>query len=287
MTSPESSQSSDFIPESPTKRPYALTVASSDSGGGAGIQADLKTMTRLGAYGGSVVVAVTAQHTRGVDSTYVLPDEEIRAQFDAVVGDFDVGAIKLGMLAAASAVEVVDDCLREYDGPVVLDPVMVATSGDPLLEDDAVDAYTRLFERATLLTPNADEVERLTGAYPDDERSRAEAAETLFGWGADAVLFKGGHVDTGANAVRDTLVTRERVVEFTNPRVQTERTHGSGCTLSSAIASRLTHGDELSTAVERGIEFTHATITHPADVGGGPGSVDHLAGSTRWDGALR
>ncbi|WP_224270831.1 bifunctional hydroxymethylpyrimidine kinase/phosphomethylpyrimidine kinase [Haloprofundus salinisoli] len=275
--------STEPVPESPTKRPYALTIASSDSGGGAGIQADLKTMTRLGVYGGSVVVAVTAQHTRGVDSTYVLPDEEIRAQFEAVAGDFDVGAIKLGMLATASAVETVDDCLRAYDSPVVLDPVMVATSGDQLLEDDAVDAYTRLFERATLLTPNADEVARLTGVYPDDERSRAEAAETLFGWGADAVLFKGGHVDTGAGTVRDTLATPNRVVEFTNPRIRTERTHGSGCTLSSAIASRLAHGDELSTAVERGIAFTHAAIARPADVGSGPGSVDHLVDSTHWD----
>ncbi|KTG11600.1 hydroxymethylpyrimidine/phosphomethylpyrimidine kinase [Haloprofundus marisrubri] len=271
------------LSENPTRRPYALTVASSDSGGGAGIQADLKTMTRLGVYGGSVVVAVTAQHTRGVESSHVLPDDEIRAQFEAVTGDFDVSAIKLGMLATASAVETVDDCLRGFDGPVVLDPVMVATSGDQLLEDDAVDAYTRLFERATLLTPNADETERLTGVYPDDDESRADAVATLFGWGVDAVLFKGGHVDPDGDTVRDTLVTADGVSEFSNPRVRTERTHGSGCTLSSAITARLAHGDELEEAVERGIAFTHAGIAHPADVGTGPGSVDHLVDVTHWE----
>ncbi|WP_224450260.1 bifunctional hydroxymethylpyrimidine kinase/phosphomethylpyrimidine kinase [Haloprofundus salilacus] len=270
------------VPEQATTRPYALTVASSDSGGGAGIQADLKTMTRLGVYGGSVVVAATAQHTRGVDSTHVLPDEEIRAQFEAVTGDFDVAAVKLGMLAAASAVETIDDCLRDSDGPVVLDPVMVATSGDRLLDDDAVDAYVDLFARATLLTPNADETEALTGVYPSDERSRGEAATAFFDWGADAVLFKGGHVDTDADTVRDTLVTPDRSVTFSNPRVRTDRTHGSGCTLSSAIASRLAHGDELVEAVERGIEFTHAAIARPADVGRGPGSVDHLVDAERW-----
>ncbi|WP_224337496.1 bifunctional hydroxymethylpyrimidine kinase/phosphomethylpyrimidine kinase [Haloprofundus halobius] len=274
--------SSDPVPETPTTRPYALTVASSDSGGGAGIQADLKTMTRLGVYGGSVVVAATAQHTRGVDATHVLPDEMIRAQFEAVTTDFDVGAVKLGMLATVSAIETVDDCLRDYDGPVVLDPVMVATSGDRLLEDDAVDAYTDLFARATLLTPNADETAALTGVSPTDERSRGEAATAFFEWGADAVLFKGGHVDTDGDTVRDVLVTPDRTVTFANPRVRTDRTHGSGCTLSSVIASRLAHGDGVADAVERGIAFTHAAISRPADVGRGPGSVDHLVDATHW-----
>jgi hydroxymethylpyrimidine/phosphomethylpyrimidine kinase len=264
--------------------PYALTVASSDSGGGAGVQADLKTMTRLGVYGGSVVVAVTAQNTRGVDSTHVLPTEEIRAQFDAVTADFDVGAVKLGMLATADAVRAVADCLDAYEGPVVVDPVMVATSGDRLLDADAVDAYTDLFARASLVTPNADETEALTGEWPDSTGARDAAAAQFFEWGVDAVLFKGGHVADG-DEVRDVLVTPDGRTVFTSPRVETSMTHGSGCTLSSAVAARLARGDGLATAVERGIGFVRAAIERPADVGEN-GSVNHLVDASETLGAF-
>ena len=130
--------------------PYALTIASSDSSGGAGIQADLKTMTRFGVYGGSVIVGVTAQNTQGVDSTFILPAEEIRSQFNSVMTDIEIDAIKLGMLATREAITVIDDCLQQYSGPVVVDPVMVATSGDQLLAPGAVDAYTDLFNHPTL-----------------------------------------------------------------------------------------------------------------------------------------
>ncbi|ELZ28444.1 phosphomethylpyrimidine kinase [Halogeometricum pallidum JCM 14848] len=273
----------------PRTPPYALTIASSDSGGGAGIQADLKTMTRLGVYGGSVVVGVTAQNTAGVRSTHVLPTEEVRAQFEAVREDFDVGAVKLGMLATAGAIETVDDCLDGYDGPVVVDPVMVATSGDRLLEADAVDAYADLFSQATLVTPNADETEELTGEWPDSEAARAAAADRFFEWGADAVLFKGGHVedaDAAADEVRDVLVTPDGTETFASERVETDVTHGSGCTLSSAIAARLARGDDLSTAVERGVSFVRATIAAPADVGE-KGSVNHLVESEGTVGEFR
>ena len=259
----------------PQELPYALTVASSDSGGGAGVQADLKTMTRLGVYGGSVVVAVTAQHTRGVRSTHVLPPAEIAAQFDAVTADFDVGAVKLGMLATADAVRTVDDCLADYDGPVVLDPVMVATSGDRLLDGDAVDAYTDLFARATLLTPNADETAELTGITPNSPEARERAATQFFDWGADAVLFKGGHVATDESELRDVLVTPGSTTTVVGDRVATDATHGSGCTLSSAIAARLARGDDLEPAVERGIGFVRSAIERPAAVGAN-GSVNHL-----------
>ncbi|MDS0300851.1 bifunctional hydroxymethylpyrimidine kinase/phosphomethylpyrimidine kinase [Halogeometricum sp. S1BR25-6] len=274
----------------PQTPPYALTIASSDSGGGAGIQADLKTMTRLGVYGGSVVVGVTAQNTAGVRSTHVLPTEEIRAQFEAVREDFDVGAVKLGMLATAEAIETVDDCLDSveetstsrrtqsvdgYGGPVVVDPVMVATSGDRLLEADAVDAYRDLFAHATLVTPNADETEELTGEWPDSEHSRTAAADRFFQWGADAVLFKGGHVEDADGEVRDVLVTPDGAETFASERIETDVTHGSGCTLASAIAARLARGDALPTAVERGIAFTRAAIASPAAVGEN-GSVNHL-----------
>jgi hydroxymethylpyrimidine/phosphomethylpyrimidine kinase len=265
------------VAPAPERPPYALTVASSDSGGGAGIQADLKTMTRLGVYGGSVVVGVTAQHTRGVASTRVLPPAEIRAQFDAVTDDFDVAAIKLGMLATADAIRVVDDRLADYGGPVVLDPVLVATSGDRLLADDAVDAYTDLFARATLLTPNADETAELTGVTPDSPEARERAAGRFFDWGADAVLFKGGHVATDESELRDVLVTPDSATDFAGERVATDATHGSGCTLSSAIAARLARGDDLDAAVERGIEFVRSAIRSPAAVGAN-GSVNHLVG---------
>jgi hydroxymethylpyrimidine/phosphomethylpyrimidine kinase len=257
-----------------------LTVASTDSSGGAGIAADLKTMTRLGVYGGCVVVSVTAQHTRGVESTHVLPAREVRAQFDAVVDDVDVGAIKTGMLATEAGIRTVADRLAGYDGPVVVDPVMVATAGDVLLDPGAVDAYDELIEAATLVTPNADEAAELTGTFPDTEADVEAAAADLLDRGADAVLVKGGHVDVEGDEVRDTLVTAggtgTRTRTFVGERVATDRTHGSGCTLSSAIAARLAHGDDLPTAVERGIAFTGAALAHPADVGRGPGSVNHL-----------
>ncbi len=273
MTERTSSGVQSPAPETP---PYALTIASSDSGGGAGIQADLKTMTRLGVYGGSVVVGVTAQNSCGVTDTRVLPPDAIRAQFDAVHDDFDVGAVKLGMLATKPAVEVVAVCLQAYDGPVVVDPVMVATSGDRLLDEGAIDAYTDLFEQAALVTPNADETAELTGIVPDTPDRIRTAAEQFFDWGADAVLLKGGHVETGDGSVVDSLVTPDETTTYTNPRIDTDATHGSGCTLSSAIAARLAHGDDLPTAVERGVEVTHATLSTPAVVGRGPGSVNHL-----------
>jgi hydroxymethylpyrimidine/phosphomethylpyrimidine kinase len=277
--------------ERPVRPPYALTVASTDSGGGAGIAADLKTMTRLGVYGGCVVVSVTAQNTRGVDSTHVLPAAAVRAQFDAVADDFDVGAIKTGMLATEPGVRAVADRLAGYDGPVVVDPVMVSTAGDVLLAPDAVDAYDDVFAEATLVTPNADEAAEVAGVRPDSEAAVGAAADAFLDRGADAVLVKGGHVDADGDEVRDVLVTPDGRETFVGERVATERTHGSGCTLSSAVAARLAHGDDLATAVERGIAFTQAALARPADVGRGPGSVNHLVepldddldGVGRWD----
>ncbi|WP_410767012.1 bifunctional hydroxymethylpyrimidine kinase/phosphomethylpyrimidine kinase [Haloferax sp. DFSO60] len=266
----------------PQRPPYALTIASSDSGGGAGIQADIKTMTRLGVYAGSVIVSATAQNTQGVSDVHVFPTESIRAQCDAVFEDFDIGAVKLGMLATAEAVEAVSEVLAEYDGPIVVDPVMVATSGDELLESDAIDAYDDIFAQATLVTPNADETEVLTGIVPDSPAAGQEAAEWFFERGADAVLLKGGHVATDDETVVDTLVTRETTTEFVHSRIDSEITHGSGCTLSSAIAAGLARGETLLDAVEDGIDFTHTALASPADVGRGPGSINHLAGLGGW-----
>jgi hydroxymethylpyrimidine/phosphomethylpyrimidine kinase len=265
----------------PVSPPVALTVAGSDSGGGAGVQADLKTMEAHGVFGTSVVTAVTAQNTVGVERSHVLPVDEIEAQYRAVDADFDLGAAKTGMLATESVIELVADRLAALDAPTVVDPVMVATSGDRLLDADAEAAYEALIAEATLVTPNADEAAVLTGIEPTDRKTAREAGEALVAMGADAALVKGGHID-GDDAVTDTLVDtlpdgEPRVRTFEHPRIDTEATHGSGCTLSSAIAAHLAHGETLGYAVEAGTAFMERAVRYSLDVGQGPGAVHHLA----------
>jgi len=260
----------------PVGKAVALTIAGSDSGGGAGIQADLKTMEAFGAFGTSAITSVTAQNTTGVASTHLVPPGEVEAQIDAVTGDFDVGAVKTGMLAVEPIVDLVAEQAAETGAPVVVDPVMVAASGDRLLDPDAEDAYEDLVAEAAVVTPNADETEVLTGIEITDEASAREAGEELLEMGARAALLKGGHVP--GDAVRDVLVTGEGVETFTHPRIDTDATHGSGCTLSSAIAARLAQGDDLLTAVETGVAFMERAVRYHVDVGEGPGSVHHLVG---------
>jgi hydroxymethylpyrimidine/phosphomethylpyrimidine kinase len=260
----------------PDARPVALTIAGSDSGGGAGIQADLKTMEAMGAFGTSAVTAVTAQNTRGVESTHVLPVEEVEAQVEAVLSDFDVRAVKTGMLATESLVSSVADRAAGLDVPLVVDPVMVAATGDRLLDPGAEDAYGELLAAATLATPNADEAEVLTGTGVTDHASAVEAGERLLETGVDAALVKGGHVP--GDVVRDVLVTDGGVETFEHPRVDTDATHGSGCALASAVAARLAHGDELDDAVEAGVSFLARAVRYHLDVGEGPGAVHHLSG---------
>ena len=261
----------------PVSPPVCLTIATSDSGGGAGIQADLKTMEACGAFGTSVVCATTAQNTRGVNSIHVLPTEEIDAQYEAIATDFDLGGVKTGMLATGEVVERVTEYARDLDAPLVVDPVMVAASGDRLLESDAEAAYEALIAEATLVTPNADECAVLTGTEPTDEASAREVGEELVGLGADAALVKGGHVPTDDEMVRDILVTADGHETFEQPRVESEATHGSGCTLSSAITAHLARGDSLDGAVEAGLSLMARAIRYPLDVGEGPGAVHHLA----------
>ena len=259
----------------PDTRPVALTIAGSDSGGGAGIQADLKTMEAVGAFGTSAVTAVTAQNTRGVESTHVLPVEEVEAQVEAVLSDFDVRAVKTGMLATEPVVSSVADRAADLDVPLVVDPVMVAATGDRLLDPGAEDAYGDLLAAATLATPNADEAEVLTGIEVVDHASAVEAGERLLETGVDAALVKGGHVP--GDAVRDALVTHDGVETFEHARVDTDATHGSGCTLASAIAARLACGDGLDDAVEAGVSFLARAVRYHLDVGEGPGAVHHLS----------
>lgn len=258
----------------PVGRPVVLTIAGSDSGGGAGIQADLKTVEACGGFGTSAVTAVTAQNTTGVHGTHVLPVDEVEAQLDAVLTDFDVAAVKTGMLATAEVVETVTRYVGDLDCPVVVDPVMVAATGDRLLDTDAEAAYEDLIGEATLVTPNADEAAVLTDVDVADEAGARLAGQRLLTWGADGALVKGGHIP--GEEVLDTLVTADYIETARHPRVDTDATHGSGCALSAAIATHLASGEPLREAVGFGIDLLERAVRYHHDVGAGPGAVHHL-----------
>ncbi len=247
-------------PDSYLRPVCALTIAGSDAGGGAGIQADLKTFASLGVHGLSAITALTAQNTRGVSAVHVPPAEFLRAQIDACFDDFDIGAVKLGMLANAAVIHAVADALQHYQPLwIVLDPVMVATSGAKLLQPDAVDALrARLLPMASILTPNIPEAEVLLDCQIDTA-SRAEAAVArLLDLGARAVLLKGGHLDEG-DAVTDRYADRDTQVAFTHPRLQLTA-HGSGCTLASAIAANLCLGLTPLKSCEAATSHVHVAL---------------------------
>ncbi len=254
----------------------ALTIAGSDSGGGAGIQADLKTFHRFGVFGTSVITAITAQNTRGVTNWMAVPTELITQQIDAVAGDLPPAATKTGMLADAGVVRVVRDGITRHSlAPYVLDPVMVATSGDPLLAPDAVQAIEReLIPLADLVTPNLDEARILAGIDVRDVDAMKRAARILLDRGAKAALIKGGHL-TGDEAI-DVLDTGDSVHVFHHPRIQTRHTHGTGCTLSSAIAAHLALGHSLLDSVERSLDFVHRAIQNAPGLGAGNGPLNHF-----------
>lgn len=258
----------------------ALTIAGSDSGGGAGIQADLKTFSALGIYGASAVTALTAQNTRGVQAIHDVPADFVTAQCDSVFSDLAVRAVKIGMLGRVAVIEAVADALDRHAGaiPVVLDPVMVATSGDRLLGDEAVGALRgRLMRRADLVTPNLPEAAVLLGEAVAEGVEAAEAqGRRLLALGARAVLVKGGH-GREAESV-DVLVTADSVQRLAAPRVATANTHGTGCTLSAAVAAGLAGGLSLVEAVEQAKSYVSGAIA-AADrlaVGRGHGPVHHF-----------
>lgn len=255
----------------------ALTIAGSDSGGGAGIQADLKTFHRFGLFGTSVITAITAQNTLGVAGWAAVPVALIRAQIDAVASDLRPAAVKTGMLAGAAVVRTVAEAIRAHGlRPYVLDPVMVATSGDPLLEPDAVATIrTELIPLADLVTPNLDEAELLLGRRVRDIDAMECAARALVEAGARAALIKGGHL-TGA-ATTDVLFDGRDVRVFTHQRIDTQSTHGTGCTLSAAIAAHLALGLALPDAVERSVDYVHAAIATAPGLGHGNGPLNHFA----------
>lgn len=258
--------------------PTLLIIAGSDSGGGAGIQADLKTASARGAYAATAITAITAQNTRGVHGVQVLPAELVAAQIRAVLDDIGADAVKIGMLGSAPIVRAVAGALDGYAGPVVLDPVMIAKSGDALLDDDAIAALRdALLPRAALLTPNLPEAARLTGHDIAVERDQMRAqGAALVAQGAGAVLMKGGHAP--GDICTDWLVTGQSTRAYSAPRVPTANTHGTGCSLSSAIAVELARGAALPVAVERAHHWLHGAIL-AADrlkIGHGQGPVHHF-----------
>ena len=261
------------------KTPIALTIAGSDSSGGAGIQADLKTFSALGVYGASVITALTAQNTRGVSAVQGIPPDFIRAQMDAVFADLDIGAVKVGMLGTEAAIVAVAEGLGAWRGAaVVLDPVMVAGSGDPLLDEGAEFALrSHLLPLAHLITPNLPEAARLLGATQAiDEKMMVRQGELLLSLGPKAVLMKGGHA-SGPEAV-DIFFDGTNIVRLAADRVRTKHTHGTGCTLSAAIAANLAKGmTQLDAVREAKVYLTNALIkADELAIGHGNGPVHHF-----------
>jgi hydroxymethylpyrimidine/phosphomethylpyrimidine kinase len=257
--------------------PRVLTVAGSDSGGGAGIQADLKTMLALGVHGMSVVTAVTAQNSLGVQGAWDLPVAAVRAQFRSVVDDIGVQAVKTGMLSSAALTAEVAELLASVDAPVVVDPVCVSKHGDPLLAAEAVATLrTKLLPAATVATPNLDEVTQLTGIVVENEAGMREAAAAVLDCGPRWVLIKGGHLPGEA---LDLLSDGTEEHWFGAPRHDSRHTHGTGCTLASAIAANLAKGLDVPTAVGAAKEYVTGAIAAGFALGSGIGPVDH---GWRW-----
>lgn len=257
----------------------ALTIAGSDSGGGAGIQADLKTFSALGVYGASVITALTAQNTLGVQGILDIPPDFVGKQMQSVFSDIAVNAVKIGMLSVPGTIEAVASGLEAgFSGPVVLDPVMVAASGDPLLTETAITTLkTRLLPRATLLTPNLPEAARLLGEpVATTEAAMTAQGKALLSMGAKAVLMKGGHGE-GPEAV-DLLITPAGTLRLATPRIPSRNSHGTGCTLSSAIAAGLAKGMTLEDAVRAAKTYIQAAISAAdrLDIGHGHGPTHHF-----------
>ncbi|MGC4086106.1 MAG: bifunctional hydroxymethylpyrimidine kinase/phosphomethylpyrimidine kinase [Vicinamibacterales bacterium] len=258
----------------------ALTIAGSDSGGGAGIQADLKTFAALGVYGTSAITAITAQNTVGVTTAQALAADLVEAQIEAVASDIHVSATKTGMLASAAIVEVVAAAITDLQLPlVVVDPVMVAKSGDRLLDEDALTAIRReLLRRALVVTPNIPEAEVLSGRSIASLDDAKDAAKTILELGPTAVVVKGGH--GAGDELVDLLFDGRSFHELRTARIDTRNTHGTGCTFASAIAARLALGDNLLDAVQRAQAYVAGAIRHGLAIGHGHGPLDHFWNTT-------
>jgi len=254
----------------------ALTIAGSDSGAGAGIQADLKTFAAHGVYGTCAITAVTAQNSLGVTMVETLPADLVTAQIEAVFTDFGAHAAKTGMLANAAIVEAVAAAVRDLQIPLlVVDPVMIAKSGDRLLDEEALAAMkTELLGEAFLVTPNIPEAEALSGLSIGTDEDRREAARRIVAMGATAVVVKGGHLPS--DDITDLLLMNGEFVEFRQPRVPGRHTHGTGCTFAAAITSHLAQGHELRDAIEGAQRYVAGAIRHAPKLGKGHGPINHF-----------
>ena len=252
-----------------------LIIAGSDPSGGAGIQADIKTVTALGAYAATAITALTVQNTKGVSAVHAVPPEVTAAQINAVMEDIGADAIKIGMIGDLETAGVIEAALKKYAGvPVVLDPVLIATSGDALVKDGvAAFIRERLIPLAAVVTPNIDEAIALTGDEIKNRDDMIAAGETLVFLGARAALVKGGHL-TG-ETVEDALVSADGARIYSHPRIETTSLHGTGCTLASAIAAGFAQGMTLQTAVKRAVDYVHKAIATAPGYGAGHGPLNH------------
>lgn len=256
-----------------------LVIAGSDSGGGAGIQADIKTVTALGGYAATAITAVTDQNTQGVHGVHIIPADFVGSQVAHVLTDIGADVIKTGMLPSVSAIETVARSLKQ-EGPAVprvVDPVMVAKGGHKLIADDAITSLVQLLvQGAAIITPNLPEAEVLTGRSITSEADMAASAESLMSLGADAVLLKGGHLE--GDTITDLLITKDSIERFTNPRIESTSTHGTGCTLASAVAVGLAQGKDLLAAVSRARHYVLEAIRTAPGFGTGHGPLNHVHG---------
>jgi hydroxymethylpyrimidine/phosphomethylpyrimidine kinase len=254
-----------------------LTIAGSDSSGGAGIQADLKTFAAHGVYGASAITAVTAQNTMGVVESLALPADLVTAQIEAVAGDIEIHAAKTGMLADAAIVEAVAAAIKELDLPfVVVDPVLAATGGRRLLDEDGVQMLIReLFPLAHVVTPNIPEAEALSGRRISSEEDVSEAARRIHGMGPAAVIITGGHRPESGE-VTDLLFDGERFLAFRTPKVETANAHGTGCAFAAAVAAHLALNHGVAAAAERSQQYVAGAIRHAFEIGHGQKLIDHF-----------
>jgi hydroxymethylpyrimidine/phosphomethylpyrimidine kinase len=252
-----------------------LIIAGSDPSGGAGIQADIKTVTALGGYAATAITALTVQNTRGVTAVHAVAPDVIAAQIGAVMEDIGADAIKIGMIGDVETAKIIEAALENYPGvPVVLDPVLIATTGHALAKDGvATFIRDRLLSRAALVTPNMEEAAALTGRAVLTRDDMTEAGRSLVALGAEAALVKGGHMK--GETVEDVLVVADGERIYSNPRIDTTSTHGTGCTLASAIAMGLAQGLALPAAVKRAIDYTHKAIAAAPGYGAGNGPLNH------------
>ncbi|ANU22107.1 bifunctional hydroxymethylpyrimidine kinase/phosphomethylpyrimidine kinase [Planococcus donghaensis] len=261
------------------KTPQTLTIAGSDSGGGAGIQADLKTFQELGVYGTSAITAVTAQNTMGISAIYPMSTQAIQTQLAAVGDDFDISALKTGMLFNPEIIQETANAIRHYGwGNLVVDPVMIAKGGANLLQPVAVEALKNyLLPLAFLVTPNIPEAEALTGISITDVFSRRRAAEKILSLGAQAVVIKGGHATDPEHAEDYFLHVNGESAVYRAARISTNQTHGTGCTFAAAVTAQLAKGQDLKKAILTAKEFIQAALSDPLNIGNGHGPTNHGA----------